>query len=72
MAKTPPSQCREPGFYSWSRNYIPYVETKSPHASVKSLRASARSSHATTNIPRMLQLKDMHAATKTDGPTCCQ
>ena len=42
MAKIPWSQCRGPGFDSWSENWIPHAVTKSSHAATKSLPASMK------------------------------
>ena len=35
VAKTPHSQCREPGFEPWSGNLIAHAATKSLHATTK-------------------------------------
>ena len=35
MAKIPHSQCRGPGFHSWSGNQIPTATTKTQHSQIK-------------------------------------
>ena len=35
VAKSPPSQCREPGIDSWSEDQIPHAATKIPYATTK-------------------------------------
>ena len=35
VAKTPSSQCRGPGFDTWSGNWIPHATTKIEHATTE-------------------------------------
>ena len=38
MVKTPNSQCKEPGFNPWSRNWIPHAATNTWHGKINKLK----------------------------------
>ena len=53
VAKTPSSQCREPGFDPWSGNYIPHAPSKSLQAPIKKKQKNKKNQNtlqATTKI----------------------